>query len=282
MCAIIGAVMSVNTEVLTLTIDFHVHCFAPKIAEKAISQLKERAELEPLTDGLIETTVARFDEWGIDRGVLLSVATRPTQVKVINDWCAENNGGRFISFGTIHPDFEDIPAELDRLVSLGLHGVKLHPDYQGFMVDDDRIDFLYDEIERRDLPVILHAGFDVFSPELVHCPPERALRMIKKHPHLKVILAHMGGNDSHQQVCDILAGIDGEVYFDTAFTGRFLTDALMEKIIRKHGADRILFASDCPWDSPAEIKKKILRIGISDDDKEKIFSQNALRLLGDV
>ena len=83
--------MSANTEVITLTIDFHVHCFAPKIAEKAISQLKERAELEPLTDGLIETTVARFDEWGIDRGVLLSVATRPTQVKVINDWCAENS-----------------------------------------------------------------------------------------------------------------------------------------------------------------------------------------------
>ena len=264
---------------ITLTIDFHVHCFAPQIAEKAIFQLKERAELEPLTDGLIETTVARFDEWGIERGVLLSVATRPTQVKVINDWCAENNGGRFISFGTIHPDFEDIPAELDRLVSLGLHGVKLHPDYQDFMVDEDRVDFLYDEIERRGLPVIFHAGFDVFSPDLVHCPPERALRMIKKHPHLKVILAHLGGNDSHQQVCDILAGIDGEVYFDTAF-GRACPDDTALKIINKHGADRILFASDCPWDNAAEIKERILRLPISDDKKELILGKNAGRLLG--
>ena len=265
-----------------LTIDFHVHCFAPKIAEKAITQLKDRADIEPLTDGLIETTEARLDEWGIDRGVLLSVATRPSQVKVINDWCAENNGGRFISFGTVHPDTEDIPGELDRIVSLGLRGIKLHPDYQGFMVDEDRVDLLYDEIERRGLPVVLHAGFDVFSPSKIHCPPEAALHMLKKHPHLKVILAHLGGNDCHQQVHEILAGVDGEVYFDTAFTGRYLPDSLMEKIIRKHGADRILFASDIPWDSPFEIKKKIMRLRISDDDKEKIFSGNAVRLLGGI
>ena len=148
------------------------------------------------------------------------------------------------------------------------------------MVDDEKLDAVYDEIERRGFPLIMHAGFDVFSPEKIHCPPERALNMLKKHPHLKVILAHLGGNDCHQQVADILAGVDGEVYFDTAFTGRYLTDCLMEKIIRKHGADRILFASDCPWDSPAEIKKKIMRLGISDDDKDKIFSGNAVRLLG--
>ena len=267
-------------EMIPLLIDFHVHCFSPKIAEKAIAQLKERACLEPLTDGLVETTVKRFDEWGVDRGVLLPIATKPTQQVILNDWAAGNNGGRFISFGTVHPDAEDICEELDRIKELGLYGIKLHHDYQGHMVDDECLDAVYDEIERRELPLIMHAGFDVFSPMKIHCPPERALKMIKKHPHLKVILAHLGGNDSSQQVLDILAGTGGEVYFDTAFTGRFVTDGLMEDIIKKHGADRILFASDCPWDSPLEIKKKILRLGISDDEREMIFSGNAVRLLG--
>ena len=53
----------------------------------------------------------------------------------------------------------------------------------------------------------------------------------------------------------------------------------MEKIISKHGSDRILFASDCPWQSPALIAQKIDSLDISDDDKENIFFKNACRLL---
>lgn len=262
-----------------MVIDFHVHCFNPKIAERALGVLAENFHGKPLTNGLVENTVERFDEWGVDRGVLLPIATKPTQQVILNNWCAEQDGGRFISFGSVHPDAPDLCEELDRIVSLGLHGVKLHPDYQGFMVDEDRLDAVYDEIEKRDLPMVLHAGFDVYSPKCIHCPPERALKMLKKHPNMKVVLAHLGGNDSWYQVWDILAGIDGEVYFDTAFTGRYCPDNMMENIIRRHGADRILFASDCPWDDPSVIKEKIMRLGISDDDKEKIFSGNALRLL---
>lgn len=263
-----------------MLIDFHVHCFNPKIAERAVSQLKERADIEPLTNGLIEDTVKKFDEWGVDRGVLLPIATKPTQQKILNDWCAEQDGGRFISFGSVHPDAEDMCEELDRITALGLHGIKLHPDYQGYMVDEERADFMYDEIEKRGLPVIFHAGFDVVSPALIHCTVTGALNMLEKHPHMKVILAHLGGNDSHQQVLDLLAGHGGEVYLDTAFTGRYVADGLMEKIIKKHGADRILFASDCPWDSPAVIRDKIMRMDLSDDDREMIFSGNARRLLG--
>ena len=53
----------------------------------------------------------------------------------------------------------------------------------------------------------------------------------------------------------------------------------MVKIIRKHGADRILFASDCPWESSGKMKEKILKLDLSDDEKEKILGENAVRLL---
>lgn len=261
-----------------MVIDFHVHCFNPKIAERAIFQLESIAGIEPYTRGLTEQTVERFDSWGVDRGVILPIATKPTQQKILNDWAAQQDGGRFISFGSIHPDAEDICEELDRIKALGLHGVKLHPDYQGFMIDEERMDLIYDEIARRDLPVIFHAGWDCVSPELIHCTPERAVKMLKRHPDLKAVFAHLGGNELWQEVYDYLAGIDGEVYLDTAFTSN-CPDGIMERIIKKHGVDRILFASDCPWDSSLKIKDKICGLDLTDTEKEKILGGNAARLL---
>ena len=128
--------------------------------------------------------------------------------------------------------------------------------------------------------MVFHSGFDVVSPDIIHCTAEAALEMIKRHKHLKAVFAHLGCNECWQDVYDLLAGIDGEVYFDTAFTSRKCPDDMMQRIICKHGADRILFASDMPWDSPALIREKILGLNISDDAKEKILGLNAQRLLG--
>lgn len=263
-----------------MTIDFHIHAFNPKIAEKAISVLEQRAGIVPYTRGLIEQTIERMDEWGIDSSVLLPIATKPSQQTVINDWAQQQDSERIISFGSVHPDAEDAINEVERIKRLGLHGIKLHPDYQGFFINDRRIDPLLDAIEQADLPVVFHSGYDVVSPEVIHCLVEPALEMIQRHKGLKVVLAHLGCNECWQEVYDKLAGIDGEVYFDTAFTSHKCPDGIMEKIINKHGAERILFASDLPWDSPAKIREKILRLGISDDAKEKILGLNAQRLLG--
>lgn len=267
-------------EVIAMVIDFHVHAFNPKIAEKAISVLEQRAQIVPYTRGLIEQTVDRMDEWGIDKSVMLPIATKPSQQTVINDWAAQQDSDRIISFGSVHPDAEDAAEELERIKQLGLHGVKLHPDYQGFFINEKRLDPLFDTLERAELPVVFHSGFDVVSPDIIHCTAEAALEMIKRHKHLKAVFAHLGCNECWQDVYDLLAGIDGEVYFDTAFTSRKCPDDMMQRIICKHGADRILFASDMPWDSPALIREKILGLNISDDAKEKILGLNAQRLLG--
>ena len=41
-----------------------------------------------------------------------------------------------MSFGAMHPDFEDHAAELKRIKALGLKGIKIHPVYQGVDLDD--------------------------------------------------------------------------------------------------------------------------------------------------
>lgn len=261
-----------------MLIDFHVHAFNPKVADRAVRKLQDICGITPYTRGLAVQTVERFDEWGVDRGVLLPIATKPSQQKVINDWAAQQDGNRFISFGSIHPDAEDYAEELERIKSLGLHGIKLHPDYQDFMVNEKRMDPVYDEIKRHELPVTFHAGYDCVSPELIHCPPELAREAADRHRGMKIIFAHLGGNGEWDRVLDCLAGCGGEVYLDTSFS-LDCDNRLMEKIISKHGSDRILFASDCPWQSPALIAQKIDSLDISDDDKENIFFKNACRLL---
>ena len=264
-----------------MVIDFHVHAFNPKVAEKAVEKLQAQSGITPFTRGTAEETIQRFDEWGIDKGVLLSVATKPAQQRVINDWCAQQDGGRFISFGGIHPDAEDYEQEIAHIKELGLHGIKLHPDYQGFMIDDERMDKIYDVFTVGAGPAGLTAALYCRRAEksVIIAEKEVAGGQVTQHPKLKVILAHLGANMMWEQVRDVLAGVDGEVYFDTAFTS-MCPDELMQAIVEKHGADRILFASDCPWDSSYLIKEKILRLNLSEDNKDKILGGNAERLLG--
>ncbi len=261
-----------------MIIDFHVHAFAAKVAEKAVSVIERESGVKPYTRGLVGQLVYRMDEWGIDRACLLSVATKPSQMRVINDWAAALGSERILPFGALHPAAEDVYEEAERIRSMGLYGIKLHPDDQHFMIDDPSLDGFYDFLTELGLPVIFHAGWDCSSPELIHCPPERTVKMIKRHPKMKMVFAHLGGNDQWESVLELLAGLDGEIYLDTSYTGK-CPEGLMTDIIRKHGADRILFGSDCPWESAAKMAEKLLRLPLTDDEREKIMGGNAERLL---
>ena len=73
---------------------------------------------------------------------------------------------------------------------------------------------------------------------------------------------------------------NGVNYFDTAYILRFIGKEQFEKILRKHGEDRILFASDSPW---SDIKNDvdILRsFNLEKSVEDKIFYRNAMKLLG--
>ncbi len=262
-----------------MLIDVHFHAFAEKIAHRAMEKLAATCGVPPLTDGTLTEALARFDEWGVDKAVLLPIATKPSQQTVVNNWAASADGERVIAFGSVHPDAEDLFDELLRIKALGLHGIKLHPEYQSFFIGEQRLEPMFSAMEELGLPVTVHAGLDPISPDVTYCMPEPAAAMIKRHPRLKIILAHMGGNEYWEQSLEHICGLDGEVYLDTAYSYD-LPDELFVKMIRKHGADRILFASDCPWQSAEKMFRKIDALPLTDSEKERIFSANAVSLLG--
>lgn len=263
-----------------MIIDFHTHAFDDSIAQRAIERLASVSGFKPYTNGTVAGLKQVLKEDGIDRAVLLPVATKPKQQTRLNDQSYELNSYDLICFGSIHPDAEDAISELERIKSLGLKGVKLHPDYQGFIVDDEKMFPIYKKCEELGLIVVFHAGFDPLSPEFIHCKPDAAARVAKRFKDLKIVLAHLGGMNMFDEVFEHVAGLEN-VWLDTAFLYGRIDDELLTKIIKKHSAKRVLLASDLPWQRPIDGVKQIEALSLSQTEKGYIFSRSALELLGE-
>ena len=263
-----------------MRIDFHTHAFDDSIAQKAIAKLSAVSGYTPCTDGTIGGLKKLMGQDGIDRAVFLPIATKPSQQKIINDISARHNSYELICFGSVHPDAQDALIELERIKSLGLKGVKLHPDYQGFMVDDEKMFPIYSKCAELGLIVVFHAGFDPLSPELIHCPPAASAKVARQFPNLKMVLAHLGGMNMFEEVLEHLAGLEN-VWLDTAFLYEHISDELLTNIIKKHSAKRILMASDLPWQRPGDSVKQIEALDLTNEEKEYVFYKSALELLGE-
>lgn len=262
-----------------MIIDFHTHCFPEKVATKAIAKLSDVAGgITNYSDGTVDGLRKRMAESGTDVSVVLNIATNAYQQRSVNDYAVEINNGRDIfSFGSVFPDSDDVFDELERIKDMGLKGVKLHPDYQGFFIDDEKMKPIYKKIASLGLIMIFHAGADYGFPPPYHATPDRIVRAMKWFDG-PVIAAHWGGINYNECVVQELCGKD--IYFDCSFGYLMMPKYYAEKIIEKHGCDKIVFGTDSPWHT-AEMELKLLRsLKLSDCEMEKITSVNAKKLLG--
>ena len=277
-----------------MIIDMHTHTFPDKIAASTLDKLKHMGGTEPFTDGTVAGLRRSMAAAGVDCSVVLPVATNPRQVVHVNDASArisetaEQTG--VLSFGCMHPDFEDYKGELRRIRELGLRGIKLHPPYQSVDFDDVRYLRILEEAFALDLVVVTHAGIDIGVPGM-WCTPDQVLRVLAQVGPGKLVLAHMGGWQLWDEVEEKLAG--APVYFDTAFTigavrpleGRATDVTLMEperfvRLARRHGMDHILFGTDSPWGGQREGVEDMERLPLAPEEREAVLGGNARRLLG--
>ena len=263
-----------------MIIDFHTHIFPEALAPRTIENLANKAKISAYSDGTMQGLLTSMNETGIDRSVILPVVTKPSQFMSINEFAQSVNNlysDRLISFGGIHPDTEDYQGELRKIKNMGFSGIKLHPDYQGVMIDDPRMMRIIEFADALDLIIVTHAGVDIGLPEPVHCPPERAVKVLEKLKPKRFVLAHYGAWNQWQQVDEILAGMD--VYFDTGFIFDYIGQDLFMKIYEKHPKDKILFATDSPWSDASRSVAAVRSLPISEKEKEDILGNNALKLL---
>ena len=268
-----------------MIIDFHTHVFPDKIANKTIEMLSAKGGFSAKADGTVAGLLCKMEEAGVDVSVILPVMTSPTQFDSINNFAKEinkrfeNEERRIISFAGIHPSCEELEAKMEWIASQGFLGVKIHPDYQGPYIDDERYISIIKAAKLYDLIVVTHSGVDAgYRDADVRCTPERVKRVIEQIGHSKLVLAHYGASELLDEVYDTLAGLD--VYFDTANTLAYIDEATFKKILKKHGADKILFATDSPWSSIENDVNTIRSFSLDKNTEDKIFSQNARKLLG--
>lgn len=263
-----------------MIIDFHTHIFPDKIAARTIEALEAKAGLTASTDGTLNGLLTSMEAAGVDMSVILPVVTKPSQFETVNTFAASVNKqyqGKLLSFGGIHPDTEDYKRELDRIKELGLKGIKIHPDYQSVMIDDVRYMNIIEYADALGLIILTHAGIDIGLPDPVHCPPDKMRKVIDKlHPQ-KMVVAHYGGWKQWEEVYEYLAGEN--LYLDTAFTFDYIEEDMFYKIMDKHGHDKILFATDCPWGYQKKDVKSLLNLCLTNEVKDKIFYKNAKKLL---
>ncbi len=280
-----------------MIIDFHTHTFPPKIAAGVLRKLQGLSRSKPYTDGTPDGLRRSMQEAGIDLSILLPVMTNTEQVHKLNDNAARINEAweqtGLLSLGGIHPDCSDYRAELARIASLGIRGIKIHPAYQNVDFDDIRFLRIIDRASELGLFVLTHAGWDIGIPHHNFCSVPQVLHVMKAVAPDKLVLAHMGGWWDWNAVENELCGLP--VYFDTAFSfGEIepapgttrtpeeshnlnLTD--LARIIRKHGTDRVLFATDCPWSDQKTALELFRSAGFTEEEQTAILSENARRLL---
>ena len=225
-----------------MLIDFHTHAFPEGLAQRAMSSLTITAGMTPYTDGTVGDLEKSAEQSGVSHFVLQNIATNAHQQKAVNDWAAAVQNENVLCFGSVFPFSDDAVEELYRIRKLGLRGIKLHPDYQGFFVEDKRLIPIYETISELKLPVLFHTGYDPISPDLYHAPPEAMQKIAKSFPDMIIIAAHMGGVYCYDEVEKYLVGLN--IYLDTSMSSIFCESTQFERIVRNHGADRILFGSD--------------------------------------
>ncbi|MBO4323089.1 MAG: amidohydrolase family protein, partial [Clostridia bacterium] len=169
-------------------IDTHAHVYPDKIADKASNATGIFYGIPPHFNGSVGKLLERGDRAGIDHYVVSSIATTPAQVHAINTYISSlvsENCNKFTGLGTLQQDLEDVEGAVEEIISLGLKGIKLHPDIQRVKLNDERVLRFFEVVGER-LPVLVHFGDKRYD----NSNPEEVKPVLDAFPHTRFIGAN--------------------------------------------------------------------------------------------
>lgn len=260
-----------------MIIDSHTHAFPDKVAPAAVEALQTAYGAVPVLLPTIDNLLRHMDEAGVDKSVVCPVATRPEQVRSINRWILELPRDRLIPFGALHPHCDDSDAQIRRLLDGGIQGIKFQPFFQGFTLAEPAAEALFEAIADQFL-LVMHAGDEIIPIPDIEPIPQRLAALAERHPYVRLVIAHMGGYQLWDDVEQHLVG--RSVYLDTCYAVGHGPDGQMRRIIEAHGADRIVWGSDFPWESQSGAVANLRALGLPAEQEQAILGGNLLRALG--
>jgi predicted TIM-barrel fold metal-dependent hydrolase len=255
-------------------VDVHTHAWPDSIAERALAGTFK--DLHIFGDGKISTLTATMDASGINRAVCLAVANTGAAVESANRFVGSLDRERFVGFGSVHPELTP-RQNIESLRRHRLCGVKLHPLFQNYGLDDPSLLRTLDELQG-EFVALVHVGAGNEQARQ-RCRPTMLREIVERCPGLDVIACHFGGFRMLDEAEAEIIGLP--VYLDTAWpptVGEVDADRVRGLIVR-HGADRVLFGSDWPMASPAAEIEALRALDLPDDQCDALLGGNAERLI---
>ena len=265
-------------------IDAHVHLYPDALAPKVVPVLSERFGNPPAFNGTIAECRANAANAGITLSINLPVATTPDHVGHTNAYWAQYaaktkvDESAVTSLAALHPKTPDAANEVCEIVRMGFTGIKFHPEYQNFRFNDVCMNDIWAAMEESGLVAYLHAGGErVFSAPF-HSSPSEILTLHRRFPKLKIAAAHLGGFSMWDDVERTL--ISENVFLDLSHTFFWMPSEQIFRMIRMHGANRILFGTDAPWQKPSNVLSEFLKLPLTDKERRAICYETASELFG--
>lgn len=240
--------------------------------------LEEAPEARAYLDGTVADLLRSMDRAGIEKSVICCIATRPEQFEPILRWCVQIRSERLIPFPSVHPADPACIDAIRRIRQEGFLGIKLHPFYQDFFADEDRMLRFYEEVSRQDLLLVMHTGYDIAFPRIRRADPERILRIKNAFPALRFVATHLGAWQQWDEVRKHLIG--REIYMEISFAMEDLGPERTRDMIMHHPDGYILFGTDSPWTDQTQTLALLKNLNLPEGNLKRILAGNALTLLG--
>lgn len=261
-------------------IDFHTHAFPDAIAGRAMRQLTtECPEAKAFLDGKLSSLVASMDRCGIEKSILCSIATKPAQFEPIFNWSKAIKSDRIEPFPSVHPADPQAADRVYRIAEAGFKGIKMHPYYQDFSIDNPDLNPLYKAICETKLLLTLHTGFDIAFERVDKASPRQIRTVLERFSELRLITTHFGGWEQWDQVEELLIG--HPIYMETSWSVEFMGRQRVIDLMNAHLPEYLLFGTDSPWTDQAETIATYQQLPIPAERLELFFYGNAARLLSE-
>jgi predicted TIM-barrel fold metal-dependent hydrolase len=260
-------------------IDFHTHAFPDALAERAMEQLlSETDAVRSFLDGKLSSLITSMDANRIEVSVLCSIATKPSQFGPIFRWSQQIASDRIIPLASVHPKDPAGVEHIHQIAQAGLKGVKMHPYYQDFYLDDPNLYPLFEAIEAEGLLLTMHTGYDFAFDRIDRATPKQIWDVVQRFPDMKLVTTHLGAWEQWDDVQRYLIG--KPIYMETSFSVEYLGSDRVRQMLLDHPPEYILFGTDSPWTDQGETIASHKSINLPKKIEEKYFYENASSILG--
>ncbi|MGE5299596.1 MAG: amidohydrolase family protein [Acidobacteriota bacterium] len=262
-------------------IDFHTHAFPDTLADRAMAALleegKKKWDVTAHLDGTVSSLLSSMDRNGIAKSVVCSIATRPSQFEPILAWSRSIRSERIIPFPSLHPDDPDAREKVSLIKREGFKGIKFHPYYQNFTIDEERLYPVYERICEEGLSVVMHTGFDLAFERKRIADPAKIVHVMKRFPTFKLVTTHLGAWQDWDEVERLLVG--KKIYMEISYALDLLDAERARRMILDHPAEYVLFGSDSPWTGQDNTLAMLRGLKLGPERERRILTDNAAALL---